>query len=108
MIVISLFIIIVGLGFSTMGNSKRDYKTLLGAVLYIIGGNKYVFYLFDIDVILLNALLLANRNHLILSRNNIPILTKPTSPYLQKHLFRRHLLHNLILICTIYLPIFVQ
>ena len=37
-VVVSLLILIVALGFSTVGNSKRDYKTLIGAVLYVVGG----------------------------------------------------------------------
>ena len=37
-IVISLIILIVGLGFSTVGNSKRNAKTIVGAMLYVIGG----------------------------------------------------------------------
>ena len=39
-VVLSLLILFVALGFSTVGNSKRDYKTLVGAVLYVVGGNE--------------------------------------------------------------------
>ena len=37
-LVISLFILIGALACSTLGNSRRDFKTLIGAVLYVVGG----------------------------------------------------------------------
>ena len=37
-VVVSLFILIVALGFSTVGNTKRDAKTVFGAMLYVVGG----------------------------------------------------------------------
>ena len=37
-VVVSLLILIVALGFSTVGNTKRDAKTVFGAMLYVIGG----------------------------------------------------------------------
>ncbi len=37
-VVVSLLILIVALGFSTVGNTKRDTKTVYGAVLYVTGG----------------------------------------------------------------------
>ncbi len=43
-VVVSLLILIVALGFSTLGNSKRDYKTLIGAVLYVVGGIYATFH----------------------------------------------------------------
>ncbi len=42
-VVLSLLIMFVALGFSTVGNAKGDYKTLVGAVLYVIAGNS-LFY----------------------------------------------------------------
>ncbi len=38
MIVLSLLLMLVGLGLSTVGNTKRDYKTMIGAVFFIAGG----------------------------------------------------------------------
>lgn len=37
-VVVSLFILILALGFSTVGNTKQDTKTVYGAVLYVTGG----------------------------------------------------------------------
>ena len=37
-VVVSLLILIIALGFSTVGNTKRDVKTVFGAMLYVIGG----------------------------------------------------------------------
>ena len=37
-VVVSLLILMVALGFSTVGNTKRDAKTVFGAMLYVIGG----------------------------------------------------------------------
>jgi hypothetical protein len=37
-IVMSLFVMICALGFSTVGNNKNDVKTFIGAVLYVLAG----------------------------------------------------------------------
>lgn len=37
-LVIALLTLIVGFGFATIGNTRGDHKTLVGAVLYIFGG----------------------------------------------------------------------
>ena len=37
-IVLSLLVLMFALGTSTVGNSKRDNKTIFGAIQYVIGG----------------------------------------------------------------------
>ena len=38
LMVSSLLLLIIALGLSTVGNTKRDGKTLIGAVVYIMSG----------------------------------------------------------------------
>ena len=43
-VVISLLILAMALGFSTVGNAKGDMKTLVGAVFYIFSGEYFRWY----------------------------------------------------------------
>ena len=40
-VVVSLLILMLAFGFSTVGNTKRDTKTVYGAVLYVTGGKAF-------------------------------------------------------------------
>ena len=43
-IVLSLLVLILALGTSTVGNSKRDNRTIFGAIQYVIGGELPTWY----------------------------------------------------------------
>ena len=44
-VVVSLLILMLAFGFSTVGNTKRDTKTVYGAVLYVTGGRDRFYHL---------------------------------------------------------------
>lgn len=56
-IVLSLLVLITALGFATIGNNKKDSRTLVGAVLYIFAGG----FLFKTILLCKNFILTQNK-----------------------------------------------